>query len=253
MKNTPPQSQNRRHARFTPTYSLRTLLLLILAACVLLGWISAYSARDRLAIAELAKQDGHVLYDYRPPNSWRSSPHLIRFLRGTNFGEGVVSGVHQIGFNPTIRVTDDGLKHIAEFPETKILSLAEANITDEAMVYLARMRELRMLYLCRTNISDSGLEHLRALTKLDFLVLDNTAVSDRGLELLRPLHNLQSLSLENTNVTDKGLVHLHGLPGLQVVILTGTNVTSLGIEQLRTKLPDCQIDFQLPNTKSVPQ
>ena len=222
---------------------MRTLLLFVLAACVMLGWISAYGARDRQATLELAKLDGHVIYDYDPPNSWRSSPHLIRFLRGTNFGEGVVWGVNQIGFYPTIGVTNDGIKHIAEFPETKLLCLGETNITDEGMVHLARMRELRSLHLFQTAISDSGLEHLSALTNLEFLVLDNTVVSDRGLEHLRPLRNLQTLSLENTNVTDEGLVHIHGLFQLQYVILTGTNVTSVGIAQLRNALPDCQIDF----------
>ena len=141
MNNTPPQSQSRRLARFIPKYRLRTLLLFVLAACVMLGWISAYGARDRQATLELAKLDGHVIYDYDPPNSWRSSPHLIRFLRGTNFGEGVVWGVNQIGFYPTIGVTNDGIKHIAEFPETKLLCLGETNITDEGMVHLARMRE----------------------------------------------------------------------------------------------------------------
>lgn len=253
LNNTAPQSQHGRLARFIPTYRLRTLLLLFFAACVMAGWISGYGARDRLATLELAKQDGHVIYDYDPSNSWRSSPRLTSLLRGTDFGEGVVWGVHQIGFSPTARVTDDGLKHISEFPETSILCLGEANITDDGMVHLARMRELRSLHLFKTGISDSGLEHLSALTNLEFLALDNTAVSDRGLAHLRPLRNLQTLSLENTVVTDEGLRHIHGLLQLQYVILTGTNVTSVGIDQLRTALPNCQIDFNGQTFTNVPQ
>jgi len=230
---------------------LRTLLVLVLGASLPLAWLEAKHRRERQAIAEIGQEGGHVIYDDYPASSWRASPDLHRLLDGTFLGEGVTWGVHQISYYPTTRVTDAGLRHVRQFPETKVLGLGETNITDAGLAHLVHLRELQLLYLQDTNISDAGLRQLRALTMLQLLDLSNTGITDRGLEQLRPLHNLQGLRLDNTNVTDAGLVHLCPLRGLQIVSLTGTRVTSVGVEHLRSALPNCQIEIQAPNVGPV--
>jgi len=208
--------QKRRRARFVVRFTLRTLLVLVLAASIPLGWLATKRERERQAIAEIRQEGGHVIYEDYPASSWRASPELHRLLDGTLLGEGVTWGVHQISFYPTTRVTDAGLRHLRQFPETKVLGLGETEITDAGLAHLVPLRELRILDLRETNISDAGLRHLHALTNLHSLDLSNTGITDRGLQQLRPLRNLLGLRLDNTNVTDAGLVHLSPLLKLQV-------------------------------------
>jgi hypothetical protein len=213
------------------------------AACLLLGWLSSKSARDREAISAIRSEGGHVVYDYAPESSWRSSAVLGGLLRGSFLGEGVVWGVHQVSYYPSIHLTDAGLRHLREFPETVVLGLGETRITDDGLAHLSLVRQLRVLYLAQTAISDSGLKHLQALSSLEALDLANTGISDVGLEKLGSLRSLRTLYLGSTSITDDGLVHLHSLSDLQLLDLTGTRVTSAGVANLRTALPDCQIDF----------
>ena len=128
--------------RLTLRFSLRTLLLLLLVASLPLAWLDVEHRRDKQAITEIAREGGHVNFNYYPASSWRASPNLRRMLDGTSLGEGVTWGVHQISYYPTTRVTDAGLRHIQCFPETKVLALGETAITDAGLAHLVHLREI---------------------------------------------------------------------------------------------------------------
>lgn len=67
--------------------------------------------------------------------------------------------------------------------------------------------------------------------------------TDQKLSQLKGLPKLEELLIEYTPVTDAGLSHLHQLKQLKFICLTGTRVTAKGVADLRTALPNCQIDW----------
>lgn len=74
-------------------------------------------------------------------------------------------------------VTDDGLRHLAKFPNLTRLYLQRTAITDPALAYVARLQQLEYLNLHGTPISSVGLEHLKGLPKLKQLYLWQTQVN----------------------------------------------------------------------------
>jgi len=106
----------------------------------------------------------------------------------------------------------------------------------------------------QTRIGDPGLSHLAGLTRLERLNLDYTAVTDEGLEALSGLASLESLSLDAAEVTDGAVGSLSALSSLKILNLYHTLVSEEGFEQLRGKLPDCEIiwdrDSTLPNRRT---
>jgi hypothetical protein len=103
------------------------------------------------------------------------------------------------------------------------------------------------VYLKSTEITDDGLQYLSSLSSFRVLYLDDTEISDEELKHLRSLTNLEGLSLADTHITDHGLQHLRGLTNLKFLDLNNTEVTEDGIEMLQESLPNCQIEWSLPN------
>ena len=58
---------------------------------------------------------------------------------------------------------------------------------------------------------------------------------------LRALEKLTYLNLCNTSVADESLASLGSVPSLRQLYLFGSRVTPAGVQQLRDKLPECQI------------
>lgn len=68
-----------------------------------------------------------------------------------------------------------------------------------------------------------------------------TAVDDEVLATVALFSQLQRLYLGATRVTDAGMKHLEGLKNLEYLGLHGTDVTAECMQQLRAKLPNCQV------------
>ena len=92
--------------------------------------------------------------------------------------------------------------------------------------------------LFSSSATDADLEHLTGLTQLQMLNIRNTKVTTAGLVHLKGLAKLNSLALWDTKVTDAGLESLKELTQLQELVLFGTKVTGCGFEHLKrlTKL-----------------
>lgn len=109
------------------------------------------------------------------------------------------------------RISDAGLKLVAEFMDLRQLSLSGTAVTDRGMPELARLQRLESLDLSHTRIGDDGLRSLTRLGELRKLDLRSIAVSDATLRDLARLAKLESLSLDETNVTEAGLKQLEQL------------------------------------------
>ena len=120
------------------------------------------------------------------------------------------------------------------------LFLDRTKITDAGVRDLAELRNLQHLTLNGAAITDKALESLAKsplLKNLHSLGLDHTAISDAGLKYLAGAPGLQALNIMNTQVTDAGLVHLRNMKSLRNLAVGGTAITLDGIAELKTYVP----------------
>lgn len=117
------------------------------------------------------------------------------------------------------------------------------SVSDTELSLLSQMKSQAIwLDVSRTSIEDKELSIVGELSSLRRLNLQNTAVSDEGLASLSSLRDLQYLNLAGTRISDKGIVPLSKLTRLRQLFLYQTDVTVTGIQDIKTALPDIEID-----------
>src|SRR5262249_20881252 len=78
------------------------------------------------------------------------------------------------------QVTDEGMKHLADCKQLRILWVASTAITDKGLQHLGKCQDLQSLSLDRTKVSDEGLKHLGRIKHLHYLALSGCkGVSDK--------------------------------------------------------------------------
>jgi len=155
--------------------------------------------------------------------------------------------------NAVLALRSKGVLVIQVGAESNYLSVSFVNarsLSDKDLELLLPIKnQLLWLDLGRTGITDEGLRTLGQLTNLTELNLEYTKVKGTGLEFLGLLSKLESLNLVGTDVNDSGLIHLPKLKGLKNVFLFQSDVTSKGIRELKTVVPEMQLDtggYQIP-------
>lgn len=207
--------------------SLRTLLVLMLLACIGMSYIAVKMQpfrKQHEAVEAIERLGGSVAWGYPLRQGESRGRAWLRKL----VGDDVFAHPKDI----TVR-NDAGTEYLTELTQVPCLHLIGTQITDAGLEHIKGLTHLRDLMLVNTQVSNSGLEHLKGLTQLQGLSLDSTQVTDVGLEHLKGLTQLQWLSLGYTRVTDVGLEHLKGLTQLQQVSLEGTQVTDACLEHLQ--------------------
>jgi len=192
----PPAGPTVRSSRFSPfqlvtrrwlQFSLRTLLVVMLVACCLFGWVAykrSQAAEQQAAYKLIAAKGG--LTNFGPESA--RSPWLRWIL-----GEDVAAQGGCIEFD-------------------------NSGLTDADLAQLSSLRQLRRLSLNNNPISDRGLAHLSKLSLLKNLSLDETNITDNGLKSLRACQSLEFLSLYRTRTTSAGVQSLRAaLPRLNII------------------------------------
>jgi hypothetical protein len=59
------------------------------------------------------------------------------------------------------KVTDAGLKHVAQLPGLKSLTLGESAISEAGLAHLSALSSLQTLYLSALPVSDEGIKALQ--------------------------------------------------------------------------------------------
>lgn len=180
---------------------LRTLLILITAFAIWLGWHMHQRRQHQKTIAEIRAMGGDATV------SLGSLSLANRVLAPTKLENNVwLNGQ---------KISDDDLRIIRSLPNLVGLHLADNRIGDQGLAHLAGLKKLEVLDLAANPlITNGGLAHLKDLTELKWLLLRN-----------------------NSQITDEGLVHLEKLQKLDILILYGTSVTPAGRKKLQQKLP----------------
>ena len=263
-----PPKRRRRWLQF----SLRTLLLVMLAAGIAARSMTVKAEGQKSAVARIRQDGGSVKYDYQDRNidsagRWVGGaeppgPAWLGRLLGDDYFVNVVdvqvasdAGLEQIGALGSLRnlyrrpvsggrprITDAGLKYIAGLTQLRWLCLDDTRITDAGLVYLDGLSELQQLDLAYMAVTDDGLKHLAPLSRLANLDLSGTEISGVGLQYLSGLVNLQHLDLSRSMVNDEGLDRVGRLRSLRRVSLAGAiQISDEGVSKLKKALPNCEI------------
>jgi hypothetical protein len=208
-------------------YGLRALVVLMLLACIVRGWIAVKLQpvkQERAAAEAITGLGGSVSWthpDSQGETGWRA---WLRTLLGDDF----------FAHPDTVFVTSDAaMEYLGQLRQVPRLILADTQVTDAGLEHLKDVTQLEALSITGTQVTDAGLEHLQGLTDLRELWLMDTQVGDTGLGHLAELTQLQQLSFEGSQVTDVGLEQLAKLTQLQKLWITGTQLTGTGLEHLR--------------------
>ena len=159
-------------------FSLRTLLGVMLAASLLMGWVA--HKRNEAAEQRRAYQlilDKHGASNFGPESA--RSPWLQWIL-----GEDVAGTGGCIEFySPDL--CDADLATLTSLRQIRRLSLDRTHVTDRGLVHLQKLAHLRHLSLDETKVTDHGLESLQACQALEFLSISRTQTTPAGVERLR--------------------------------------------------------------------
>ncbi|MGC4017289.1 MAG: hypothetical protein QM755_22655 [Luteolibacter sp.] len=121
------------------------------------------------------------------------------------------------------------------------VSLRE-HLDDAAFQKLAPVvKHLVTADLSATKVTDKSVALLSGAENLRMVRLSETGVTDASIDALVKLPKLESVNLYGTAVTDGGVQKLAGLPNLKHLYLWQTKVTPQAVDELKKKLPNCEI------------
>jgi len=240
-------------------FSLRVLMILVLAIGVGLSWL-VHSARvQRDAVAAIRRAEGGVCYNWE----WKDgqvisggAPTCPRWLvdrLGVDYFGHVVRVTSSFDPSDTELVSIGRLSGLVELAliraslanerfgslnglhSLKALRLDFCRVNDAGLAQLKRLSSLRELRLagCECDITDAGLVNIKELTGLRKLTLSTCGITDSGLANLAGLTGLRELGLSDCNITDSGLPYLKKLPNLRLLTLTLPDLTCVGVATLK--------------------
>jgi hypothetical protein len=193
-------------------FSLRTLLLLTGAACVLLGVWSAYVLpyrRQAFAMQIVSERGGRCSVQGAEGPPWHR--WLVTILLG------------------------DG-----KFVDLISIDLRGAKSVDSTLQKIGGLRALQELTLDRSDVTNQGLANLAGMAHLERISLRYTGITDAGLSECASLP-LRHLLLTGTRVTDESIPALEKLQTLDELFIRWTEITGAGEDRLRATLPRAAI------------
>jgi hypothetical protein len=165
-------------------FSLRALLLVVLALSFALGFGVQSEQRRRAAIWKLSKKGA-----------------LVKFRSGGTTGNGVLAS---LGRN--LGVTEQDLDVVLmEVGWSDEVSPVRRVVSDADVALLAQLRDVVSLVLQSDHISADSLVHIAALPRLSNLELIAPQIEERAIESLSDCKSLTDLTLQVGAIGDSGL------------------------------------------------
>ncbi len=122
--------------------------------------------------------------------------------------------VTHLNLGGSMRLTDEGLKHLAHMPQLQVLDIGgwKTPITDRGLEALRQLTELREFQSCWTQgITDAGVANLAFCENIESVNLLGSTTGDGAINALIGKRNLRRFS-SGRLVTDAGLPLLHQFP-----------------------------------------
>jgi hypothetical protein len=204
---------NRRGRRWL-AYSVRTMLVLILAIAVCLGWWVNSSRNQRAVVAAVRAYDvaANISYDNE------------RFDTPGNAmgGMGFTKEIRPWWLPASLerRLGRDYFYNVDTVAFGQGPAAPGAARRGEILREVARLRRLRqlVLYFSVSDVDIANLVGLRSLERLE-LGEDCPELTDVSLRTLSRISSLEALEIHDAPITDAGLVHLGKLPQLKSLAL----------------------------------
>lgn len=229
--------------------SLGTLMLLVLAVAVWLGWVTNRARSQRRAIEKVKEHGGWVHFDYEyvkgtfTPNQEPRAPLWLRRLVGDEYFREIASvslvyddttgkRFDNYDFTPGVLPALEGQMGLRR------LLLEYQQASDDGLRHIGGLPNLEDLYIWNsTGITDKGIAQLQDLTNLKALHIDHSQMTDQGFLALARLTKLEYLALECHTFSDKGLAVVDGMPGLTWLSVGGdedhlSEITDAGLRHV---------------------
>lgn len=151
--------------KFAAQFRLRTLLALIAACCLALGWKAEAAFRQRQAVAAIVARGGRVGYEQDGKSRGNLSRAFLNLGVNRDFFDRV-SSVYWAGAT----INDADLEPLQHLPRLATVCLASTPISDDGLERLAACPRLELVDVRFTQVTDAGVERLRrALPKAKIL------------------------------------------------------------------------------------
>jgi len=185
-------------------FSIRTLLLVVLAVGVWLGVIVQATRRQERIVSEITRSRGnYVNYAHEfdangkhTPGAPHPAPSWLREFMGEHF----FLRPRALYLN---RYDNRLLEQAAQLTEVQTVVLT--GIDDHGLRALSNLDNLRTLDISSVLVTKRGLAHLARLSTLQSLRIRGARIGDEDLRLLKPLGNLASLDVGDSQVTAEGI------------------------------------------------
>jgi hypothetical protein len=163
-------------------FSLRSLLLLITAFAIWLGWEVETVRREKEALKAIEVMGGEVMaLDPAKgiPRYALFNQQAVRLEDGSViWPPGYEGGL--LGYGPQLTLTDDGMKHIGRLTDIEFLSLNGVPITDAGLRRIHQLKHLQKIHIVGTAITDAGIAELKkALPACDILYTPYDGITRR--------------------------------------------------------------------------
>lgn len=241
--------------RIKLSLSLRMLLLLILVAALGLGWRVDKARRQRLAVAQVEKYNGHVRFDYEYadgkeiPDAQPKGPRWLRRILGDDYFREVSRVIY--ADQPLSDATLAPLADLSGVEELRFLAgFYHGNapvdpppglerLTESGLSRLEGLARLRRLEFHGMELTGSMLRHFRHSTQLEELsIFEGDAVeggiTDEGMPPLGAMPRLRVLSLWCHRITGSCLGPLRGSRSLEELQFYGSPLSDAGFENIGT-------------------
>lgn len=143
-------------------------------------------------------------------------------------------------------INDADLENFKDLPGVSEINIRAQSITSNGMVRLGQLMQNKPLSSIHLLDMHLGLDWLRepgGLSEVTWAKFQNVDATNDQLAYLANLPKLETIGLRhNPKITDEGIVHLRKFKNLKSMDLTSCGLTESGIAELRSLLPDCQID-----------
>ena len=241
-----------RLSRIRLRFRLRTLLLIILVAAFWLGWRVDKARRQRLAIAQVEKYNGHVRFDYEYVDGKEipdAQPRVPKWLRQSLADEcfrEVSRVIHDD--QPLSDATLAPLRDFSGIEELCFLGLWHGKapvdpppglerLTESGLSRLEGLTRLRRLEFHDMELTGSMLRHLNHSTQLEELKIFEGdgiegGISDEGMPPLGAMPRLRVLSLWCHRITGSCLEPLRGSRSLEKLQVSVSPLSAAGFENI---------------------
>lgn len=229
------------------------LLLLVLVAGLWLGWRVDRARRQRLAIAEIKKYHGYVVFNYEYagrkliPDAQPMGPRWLRRNLGDEYFREVTRVVYVD--EPPSDATLAPLADLGTIEELSFLTRGHQSggsarslrgpekLTETGLARLEGLTSLRRLEFCGMKLNGSMLRSCRQSTQLEELTIieprdTDVGISDEDIPPLEAMPRLRFLSLWCRGITGSCLKPLRGSRSLEELQFYGSPLSLAGFENI---------------------